>query len=315
MNRLSIGLRMDGRTAAENVDRAIAAERAGIDIVWSTSGGVAADPLVFFGAAAMRTERVGFGTCIVPTFPRHPLALAQSAVAIDSLAPGRLRLGIGPSHEPSIRRMYNFEFTRPLEHLREYVTILKTLFSEGAVSFHGKRLHAEAQIAAPIDAPVLISALRHNAFRLAGEVADGGISWVSPLPHIEQVAVPALKEGADAAGRTPPPAVVHAPIVISTDRDAVIEAGLKQYGYYPKLPFYSAMWQDAGFPDAARGETSAAMIAALVLSGDEETVAARLREFPDRGAGHIIADIVSLPDDPTSGDRTIEFLGQLAQSN
>lgn len=315
MKDLTIGIRLDNRTAPEAVEGAVAAERAGIDVAWSTSGGVAPDPLVSFGAAAGQTERIHFGTCIIPTFPRHPLALAQSVIAVNGLAPGRMRLGVGPSHEPSIKGTYALDFTRPLEHLREYVTILKTLFRDGKVEFRGKRLTAVAQIAEPADVPVMVSALRHNAFRLAGEVADGGISWVSPLPHIANVAAPALREGAEVAGRPAPPAIVHTPVVISTDREAVIEAALKQFGFYARLPFYSAMWQEAGFPEAAGGETSDAMVDALVLSGDEDTVAERLRAFPANGAGEIIADVINLPGDPAARERTIAFLGRMATNN
>ena len=81
MKDLVIGLRAAGRDAAGIRDAAIAAEKAGIDVAWSTSGGLQADPLVAFAAAAGSTERIGFGTSIVPTFPRHPFALAQEAVA------------------------------------------------------------------------------------------------------------------------------------------------------------------------------------------------------------------------------------------
>jgi alkanesulfonate monooxygenase SsuD/methylene tetrahydromethanopterin reductase-like flavin-dependent oxidoreductase (luciferase family) len=55
----------------------------------------APDTLTLFAAAAARTSSVRLGTAIVPTYPRHPLALAQQALALDDLAPGRLRLGIG----------------------------------------------------------------------------------------------------------------------------------------------------------------------------------------------------------------------------
>jgi alkanesulfonate monooxygenase SsuD/methylene tetrahydromethanopterin reductase-like flavin-dependent oxidoreductase (luciferase family) len=55
----------------------------------------------------MVTERIKFGTSIIPTWPRHPIAMAQQAVALSSLAPGRFRMGIGPSHEPAMVRMMN----------------------------------------------------------------------------------------------------------------------------------------------------------------------------------------------------------------
>ena len=59
------------------------------------------DILTRFAATAIKTSTVRLGTAIVLTYPRHPLLLAQQALAIYDIAPGRLRLGIGPSHRLS----------------------------------------------------------------------------------------------------------------------------------------------------------------------------------------------------------------------
>lgn len=315
MKDLVIGLHSAARSAQETIERIAKAEDAGIEVAWLTSGGVARDPLAIFAAAAMRTSRIEFGTCILPTFPRHPLAMAQGALTVDDLAPGRLRLGIGPSHEPGITGTYGLSFERPLQHLREYLAILNALLKDGKVSFHGKRLHAEAEIPAPAPVRVMMSALRRNAFLLAGELSDGGITWVTPMNHVEDVARPAIEEGARKAGRGAPPVIVHQPIVVSTNSEAVQQAALRQFGFYPRLPFYSGMWQDAGYEEAAGGQFSERMAKALVIAGDEDEVERRVREMPTRGAGEMIADIVVLRDEPESMDRTVRFLGKLAQSD
>lgn len=315
MKDLVIGLHIAARDARGLIDGIVSAEQAGIEVAWLTSGGVAADPLAVFAAAALRTGRIEFGTSIVPTFPRHPLALVQGAVVVDNLAPGRLRLGVGPSHRPTMERMFNFDFVRPLEHLREYVTILNAVLKGGKVSFHGKRLHAEAQLAAPAQVRVMISALRHNAFQLAGEVADGGISWVTPMPHIRDVAVPAIREGAAAAGRAVPPIVAHVPVAVSEDAEAVFAAATRQIGFYQRVPFYSAMWQEAGFPEAAGEEFTRRMCDALVVSGNEQAVADRLRTFPRDGASEIIAMPLLLQEDRQAAERTIRLLGELAKAD
>ncbi len=314
MQGLTIGVRIVGREAKDIVDRIVAAEEAGIDVAWMTVGGVAHDPFAIFAAAAARTSRIQFGTSIVPTFPRHPLAMAQGAMTVDSLAPGRLRLGVGPSHKPSVEATWGLPFVRPLEHLREYVTILNALLQTGEVDFKGKRLNASARIAGPTQVRVMISALRHNAFRLAGELTDGGISWVMPLTSIKSIAAPAVSEGAAAAGRPAPPIVAHVPVVVSTDAGAVRAAAKTQFGFYPRLPFYSAMWQDAGFPEAAPGEFSDRMNDALVISGDAETVSTRLRAIPESGAREVIADAVNLGDGE-SFRATLELLGRLARGS
>jgi F420-dependent oxidoreductase-like protein len=313
MKDLTIGLHMAARDGKGAVEQVVAAEAAGIDVAWMTCGGVAPDPLAVFSAAALRTTRIDFGTCIMPTFPRHPMALAQSAIVVDSLAPGRLRLGVGPSHEPAMRATWGLDFTRPLEHLREYVTILNACFKDGKVDFTGKRLHAHAQFAGPSAVRVMISALRHNAFSLAGEITEGGISWVTPPEHIRDVAVPALKAGAAKARRAGvPPAVVHVPIAVSTDADAVYQQAIAQMGFYQRLPFYRAMWLEAGYEDAAGTEFTQKMFNALVVHGSEQQVAERIRGLRAFGADEVIAMPLLLQSDPSSRERTIRLLGELA---
>src|SRR5690349_21619594 len=111
-----------------------------------TTGGLAADPLPLFAAAARETQRIGFGSSIIPTFPRHPLALAQAAQVVAQLAPGRLRLGVGTSTKRVIEGSFGIPFVRPQRELREYLTILKAILQEGTVSYHGQLLQAEGRL-------------------------------------------------------------------------------------------------------------------------------------------------------------------------
>jgi F420-dependent oxidoreductase-like protein len=312
MKDLVIGVHIGAVGATKLVEGIVAAEEAGLDCAWLTSGGVAPDPLAVFSAAAMKTSRIRFGTCIIPTFPRHPIAMVQGAVAVDSLAPGRLRLGIGPSHQVSIEPTFGIPFERPLEHLREYLTILKALLNDGKVQFEGKRLTARAQLAGPTGVTVMASALRPNGFKVCGELADGAISWVCPLPYLRDVAVPALKAGAAKAGRPAPPLVAHVPVVVSEDLDAVREGARKQIGFYPRVPYYSQMFQDAGFPEAKEGQLSDRMIDSLVVHGSADQVKARLRGLPAFGASELLAMPILPPDDAGALTRTLKTLGELA---
>ncbi len=313
MKNFKIGVHVSGTTAAQLIDGIIAAEAAGIDCAWLTSGGVAADPLATFAAAAMRTERIAFGTSILPTFPRHPLAMAQSALTVDALAPGRLRLGIGPSHKPSVEATYGIPFNRPLQHLREYLVILRTLFETGEVNFAGERLTARARVAGPSGVTLMASALRANGFRVCGELADGAISWVCPLPYLRDVAIPAIREGAERAHREPPPLIAHVPVVVSEDRAGVQNAAAVQIGRYARIPYYAQMFQDAGFAEARDGELGEAAIDALVIHGSADRVKARLREVPAFGAGELLAMPVLPADDPGALPRTLTVLGELAR--
>ena len=312
MKGVLVGVHIGAMNAAGAVEGIVAAEASGLDCAWITSGGVAADPLAVFAAAAMKTSRVKFGTCILPTFPRHPLAMVQGAVAVDSLAPGRLRLGIGPSHQVSIEPTFGIPFERPLEHLRDYLAILRAILGEGKVAYEGKRLTARAQLAGPTGVTIMASALRPNGFKVCGELADGAISWVCPPSYLRDVAMPALKAGAEKAGRPAPPLVMHVPVVVSEDVGAVREGSKRQIGFYPRVPYYSQMFQDAGFPEAKEGQLSDRMVDALVVHGSAEQVKARLRELPSFGAGEILAMPILPPGDGEALQRTLRALGELA---
>ena len=180
------------------------------------------------------------------------------------------------------------------------------------MDFRGNRLTTRAQIAGPTGVTVVASALRTNGFQVCGELADRAISWVCPLPYLKEVAIPAILEGAERAGRTPPPLIAHVPVVVSEDVAAVREAARKQIGFYPRVPFYSQMFQDAGFPEAKDGELSDRMIDALVVSGSASEVKARLRELPAYGAGELLAMPIVPAGDREARLRTYAVLGELA---
>ena len=78
------------------------------------------------------------GTAVVPTWPRHPIVMAQQAATANALCSGRFRLGVGPSHAP-VMGMYGIGYDRPIQHVREYLTIVKTLLADGKVQFRGER--------------------------------------------------------------------------------------------------------------------------------------------------------------------------------
>ena len=314
MNNLPIGVQVVADDAPGLLAGVVAADRAGLGTAWLTQGPTAPDPLVVFTQAATQTERVQLGTSIVTTYPRHPLALAQSAMAIDQLAPGRLRLGVGPSHEPIIDGFYGIPFVRPLENLREYLTVLNAILKEGEVSFRGESWQAQAKFGVGARVSVLASALRPKAFGVCGELADGAISWMCPLPYIRDVAGPALEAGAQQAKRTKPTMIVHVPVVLSEDTTAVRAAARKQFGFYQGMPYYSQMLQDAGYPEAAGAEFSDAMSDGLVISGSEAEVGDRIRGLSAYGVDEMLAAIVLVGEKPqATADRTLAFLGELAQ--
>ena len=95
--RERVGLNVDGTNAAAAVRIIVAAEAAGVRRIWMNQAPWSPDVLTILAAVAAKTSTVRLGTSIVQTYPRHPLVLAQQALALYDIAPDRLRLGIGPS--------------------------------------------------------------------------------------------------------------------------------------------------------------------------------------------------------------------------
>ena len=291
-----IGVYIQTTETRATVEAIRAAEAAGVPAVWLTQAGVAPDSMAVLAAAAAVTERIVLGTAIIPTWPRPPVLLAQQAMAIEQLAPGRLVLGIGPSTAAGMEPLYGVSWRKPMAQLREYLTTLRALLHEGRVEYAGEFVNARARIAASFETPVMASALSLGAFRVCGEHADGAITWMCPWPYLRDAALPALVQGAAKAGRETPPLIVHVPVCLSQDAEAVRNATREQVGRYSQFPVYQAMFALAGFPDVASGYPDA-LIDELVVSGDEATITRRLNNLRVEGAAGIIAHPLVLGDD------------------
>jgi len=232
---------------------------------------------------------------------------------VAQLAPGRFRLGVGPSHRPTMRAM-GIRLRSPLGHLKEYLQILKALLQTGKVDFDGEFYQAHETIAEPVDVPVMASALQRGSFELCGAEADGAISWICPPQYLRDVAVPAMKAGAQQAGRPVPPLIAHAPVCVHDNADEV-RAAVRQQVMNPRMPFYQRMLVDAGFPEATQGEWSDAMIDAVVFWGDETKVAERIQEMFSAGAAEVLISPIGAGEDQTESiHRTTRLIADLAKA-
>ncbi len=286
------------------------AEELGVRAMWLTSGGYGPDSLTTLAVVGAKTERILIGTSIAVTFSRHPLVMAQQSMAIDDVAPGRFRLGIGTSHRPTIENAYGLAFDRPLEQLREYAEVLQQAFHGGDVDYQGKRFSVHARLARAHAVPVYLSALRAPSYRLAGEVADGAISWVTPSAFLRDVAGPALHDATAARGRPRPRLVGHAFGLVTDDLATAMRNGRERLTGYTRMTFYQEMFAAAGYPEARDGVMADELVEDLVLAGSEERVADGVRRFFDAGCKELIVTL--LPGSDADITRTFRLLGALA---
>jgi alkanesulfonate monooxygenase SsuD/methylene tetrahydromethanopterin reductase-like flavin-dependent oxidoreductase (luciferase family) len=317
MAEVIIGVHLQGQSLPETVALIEHADRAGVAAAWLISGGFSPDSLTTLAVAGAQTRRIQLGAAIVVTFSRHPITMIGQAIAISQVAPGRLRLGIGPSHRHTVEDAYGLPFDRPLEHVREYATILHQAFHGGQVDFKGKRFRVRLQVASPPAVHVYLSALRPASYALAGEVADGAISWVTPSAFLREVAKPALLAGAAKRGNGGTPRLIgHAMGLVSEDEGAVRQVGRQRLARYiapGRGKFYQEMFAAAGHPEAREGVLNDDVLDDLVMTGNEDKVARGIYRFLDGGVDELIFSVL-----PTGAgadaniDRTLRLLGSLA---
>lgn len=307
-----VGFCIDAKDTADALSRVREAEAAGLRQVWMTmSSAGAVDPLTFFALAAMQTERVRFGTSIIPVFPRHPVVTAQQALAVHDVAPGRLRLGLGPSHVHIIEGKYGLRMEAPLTYLREYLTVLRSALWEGQVDFHGRFLNVSFSFPRKARIPLLVSALGEKAFRLAGEVSDGAISWMCPVSYLVGKALPALEAGARSCHRDPPHLVAQVPVLMGTDAIAVRRAARNRLKTYVAMPFYANMFSHAGLPPPTDESGMDTLVDALVVTGDEATVRQRLLEILASGLNELLITLIPVADEKDERKRLLRTIGSL----
>ncbi len=234
-------LRLGYKASAEQfgprqlLDFTTEAEACGFDSVWISdhfqpwrhTNGHAPFALSWLAAAGERTRRVILGTSVLtPTFRYQPAVIAQAFGTLGKLYPGRMILGVGSGeslNEVAVTATEWPSAKERLARLREAVELIRRLWSEELVTFDGQYYHTRnATIYDKPDQPVpiYISAGGPVAARFAGREGDGFIctSGKGDELYRDQL-LPALEEGARAAGRDPATIERTIEVKVSFDTD------------------------------------------------------------------------------------------------
>jgi F420-dependent oxidoreductase-like protein len=300
---LFIGTMGAADTLQGQVQQSAEAEADGFDSFW-TAQVAGIDALTLLALSGGATETIEMGTAVVPTYPRHPMALAQQALTTQAAAGGRLLLGIGLSHRPVVEDRWGMSFHAPAQHMDEYLTVLQSLMSTGSVDFHGEHFSVSGEIARMTDTPpsVCVAALAPRMLRMAGSRADGTITWMVGPRTLDTHIVPRITSAAESAGRPAPRVCVGLPICVTDDKQAGFEAASGHFGRYGGLPSYRRMLDIEGVESPAE----------VAIIGDEAEVEAKLKALSSAGATEFLASIFPVGDDPdASVARTRELLKSL----
>ncbi len=240
------------------------------------------DALTALAVISRDVPDIRLGTAVVPTYPRHPMMLAQQALTVSQVSGGRLDLGIGLSHQPVVEGMWGLSFDKPVGHMRDYLAILMPLLHGEQVSHGGEQVTGRGALGLQAEAPpVYVAALGPQMLKLAGRVADGTLTWMTGPRTIGELTAPTITEAAEAAGRGVPQVIAAVPVMITDDVPAARERAAKDFAIYGQLPSYRAMLDREGMDGPAD----------LAVVGDLDTVAAGLQSFVDAGATQVVASV------------------------
>jgi F420-dependent oxidoreductase-like protein len=290
---------------ADIVEQARQAETEGFPAAWTVHFTRGVDALSVLAVAGTKTTQIELGVGIVPTYPRHPLALAQQAATTQAFCGGRLTLGVGVSHRSVIEGMHGLSYARPAAHMREYLSVLTPLLRDGSTHYRGEFYQVDGGFTVPgtTAVSVVVGALSPKMVQVAGELADGVVTWLAGPRTLDGDIVPELNRAAADAGRPQPRVVAAVQVAVCKDADAGRATAEQVFARYGGLENYQRLLAREGV--ASPG--------ALAIVGTESAVEKQLRRYADVGTTELWPTVFPVGDESeASVRRTRALLAALA---
>ncbi len=252
----------------------------GFDGWWLAQTGLV-DALTVFAAIGDSVGGMELGTAVIPTYPRHPTALAGQALTAQAATSARVVLGIGLSHKPAIEGRLEMSFERPVRHMIDYLETLNPLLETGSVDVSGEMFSGHIDAVRPVDQSpsVMVAALGEQMLRVAGRRSDGTILWLVGPRTIEDHIAPHIIAAAEAADRSAPRIVAGLPVAVTDDEADVRELIGQVLASYRDLPSYRAMLDREGVDN----------VGGVAVVGTEDSVREQLAVIHAAGATELAA--------------------------
>ncbi|MGA9277450.1 TIGR03564 family F420-dependent LLM class oxidoreductase [Ilumatobacter sp.] len=308
---MKIGTNASGLLARPDISTlvsdAVTNEADGFSSWWLAQTGMV-DSLSLLALAGQATSEIELGTAVVPTWTRHPEAMAAAALTTQAASGGRLVVGLGLAHQLTVEQWWGMKWERPVKHMSEYLAILDSLLESGTASLKGEVWTLERESPIPTadgrsagKPLVMLAALGEQMLKMAGRRSDGTILWcVGPKTLADQI-VPIIDAAADEAGRPTPRKVCSLPVCVTDDPQPTRDFLGKMLADYANLPSYRAMLDIEGVHGL--GELS--------LVGPEDEVSAGLDAISAAGATDFTAVVIG---DANGTDRSLELLKSYASA-
>ncbi len=295
----------------ELVEIAVAAEAHGMESVavsdhfqpWRHEGGHAPFSLAWLAAVGERTSGIRIGTSVMtPTFRYNPAVLAQAFATLGSLYPGRIFLGVGTG-EALNEVATGFrgageqdwpEFRERFARLREAVQLMRELWTGDRVNFRGEYYSThDASIYDRPDGgiPVYVAAGGPVVAKYAGRAGDGFICTSGKgMELYTEKLLPAVAEGAEAAGRSSDDIDRMIEIKLSYDTDSAL--ALENTRFWSPLSLSAEQKHDITDPVEMERAADALPIEQIakrwIVGSDPDAVVAAIRPYIDAGLNHLV---------------------------
>lgn len=287
------------------LDVAREAEALGYSSYW-TAETTGPEAFSLLGGVAGVAPSLDLGTGVLALQLRTPMVTAMAAATLQAMVPDRdVLLGIGISSPVVTQQWHGVPYgDRPLDHVREYVALVRECLSGESVTFEGDfynvkrfRLGIRQGEQQP---KIVIGALNPGMLALAGEIADGVLLNYLPASH-----VPWSIEQVRKGGHAEVYAYVHVGVA---DREAAVENARKDLFSYAVVDAYARNFERAGFGDevadirehhaakdreGALAAVSDRMVDAIDVVGDAALIRSTIQDYVANGVDHPI--VMPLP--------------------
>ncbi len=237
--------------------------------------------LPLLGVAAGATDEIRVLSSIVLTPFYHPLVLAKLATTLDIASKGRLTLGVGVGGEfPQEFQAANLSVSDRGSRTNECLAVTRQLWTGNSVTYTGKHFQVNDISLNPIpiqnpSIPIWVAGRRDAAMRRAVRFGDGWLPYFySPERYRDSVKK------------------IHE---IAKEEERDIESF--HWGFFPYISIYPSVEEAAAVAAEALGGrylydgNFADIVRNYCLLGPVSNCIARLQEFVDAGARHIIFSV------------------------
>ena len=298
-----------------------AAERCGLDGIWSAEHIGFRDAIVPSAVYLRETAGLEVGVCGLSLAGRHPGVIAMEIASLAELGPGRVRVQVGTG-DPSLIAKLGRTIDKPLPTTETLVHALHAALAGNEVDgdFPGYSFHHFHLLSGGAPAPVDVMAVRPLMVRTAARVADGlSLSAGASAGYLVAVVQDAERElAARNRNRAGFRISAFAPCVVADDLDAARQQLLPLFAMFDPamLELLARGAVDAGVlvsavqaagPPGMFEALTPAVIDAIAVVATPDGLPEVLRRYAHTGIDELALSLIAAPEDQP---RLVELLAR-----